>query len=384
MRKEISLLSCLALIVSCSGTTPANKGNGAGGALGVGGNNGGNTGGALSSGGSSGTSVSSGGIVGTGGNVSTGGSLGTGGNSTGSGGRQGTGGNSTGSGGILGNGGRQDAGVVLGAGGKQGSGGNIGSGGTAASDGGAVAVSCDRAGLQAAVDAYLAALQSADTTKMPLDASVKYTEVVSMATASKTTPMGSGLWQTALPVKFSRSLLDATGCETFTEIFITSGDHPYVLGTRLAIKGGKITEIYVLVTDSDDWNFDAAAYDTCSESEDWSPVPAANQSTREALIAAGEAYFKIFSDKSTVVPWGNPCYRLEGGKGCTPQMDKSSTSCNVGIPDNITFKNTHWVVDVDLNASVGITLFAGASPDSHMFRLVGGKIRYVHTLTIMN
>jgi hypothetical protein len=75
--------------------------------------------------------------------------------------------------------------------------------------------------------------------------------------------------------------------------------------------------------------------------------------------------------------------RLEGGKGCTPSMDKSSTSCNVGIPSGITFKNTHWVVDVDLNAVVGVTLFGGASPDSHMFRLVNGKLRYIHTITIM-
>jgi hypothetical protein len=143
-----------------------------------------------------------------------------------------------------------------------------------------------------------------------------------------------------------------------------------------------------LATDSDDWNFDATAYDTRFESEDWSPVAPANQSTREQLIAAGQAYFDVFSDKSTQVPWGSPCYRLEGGKGCTPTMDKASTRCNVGIPDGITFKSTHWVVDVDLNAVVlnavvGITLFAGASPDSHMFRLVNGKIRYVHTLTLM-
>lgn len=41
----------------------------------------------------------------------------------------------------------------------------------------------------------------------------------------------------------------------------------------------------------------------------------------------------------------------------------------------------HWVVDVELNAAVGFTLFAGGSPDPHLFRLVDGKIRYVHTLT---
>ena len=83
------------------------------------------------------------------------------------------------------------------------------------------------------------------------------------------------------------------------------------------------------------------------------------------------------------MPWGNPCYRLEGGKGCTPQMDKASTSCNVGIPDGITFKDTSWVADPELNACVGVTKFGGANPDSHMFRLVDGKIRYVHTITVM-
>ena len=214
---------------------------------------------------------------------------------------------------------------------------------------------CDRAGLQAAVDAYLAALQAADSSKMPLSSSVKYYEVATSSAWSKTTAIDSGLWKTALPVEFSRSLLDTTACLTFTEVFITSGSHPYVLGTKLTIKDGKITEIFTLVTDSDDWNFDATAYSTCSESEDWSVVPAAKQDTREECIAAGEAYFKIFSDKNAQVPWGNPCYRLEGGKGCTPQMDKASTSCNVGIPDGITFKDTSWVADTELNACVGVT-----------------------------
>jgi hypothetical protein len=393
MQKTVGWIGSCALVLACNssgggggqvnGGAPGTGGVIAtGGSIGAGGTA--SAGGTVASGGTigSGGTLSSGGVVGsggtavTGGTASAGGSLATGGTAT-SAGATGTGG--VGSGGALASGGATGAGGRTGAGGSTAAGGS--SGGTV--DSGTAAVGCDRAGLQAAVDSYLAALQSADTSKMPLAATVKYTEVTSMATANQTAAMGSGLWQTAWTVKFSRSLLDVTGCETFTEIFIPTGNHPYVLGTRLAVKNGQIVEIYTLATDSDDWNFDATAYDTCSESEDWGLVSAANQSPREDLIAAGEAYFKIFSDKSTVVPWGNPCYRLEGGKGCTPAMDKASTSCNVGIPDGITFKNTHWVVDVDLNAAVGLTLFGGASPDSHMFRLVGGKIRYIHTLTIM-
>lgn len=261
-----------------------------------------------------------------------------------------------------------------------------GEGGTAANGGASntqpAAVGCDRAGLQAAVDAYLVALTSKDTSKMPLSDGVKYTEIT--VARGSSVALGEGLWETAQPVSFSRSLLDVTGCETFTEVFITESSHPYVLGTRLALKDGKISEIYTIATDEDDWNFDAEAYATCSESEDWSVLPEASRSTREVLIAAGQAYFDIFSDKSTEVPWGNPCFRLEGGKGCTPQMANVSTTCNMGIPDDITFKDTHWVVDMDIGAVVGITLFAGASPDTHLFRLVDGKIRYIHTLTVMN
>jgi hypothetical protein len=244
-------------------------------------------------------------------------------------------------------------------------------------------VACTREGLQAAVDGYLAAQKAGSTASLPLASSVKYTENFKTTT--------TGIWLTALTISFQRSLLDVTACQTFSEVFVTEGDHKYVLGIRLAVQDGKISEMESIVTDSvlgsdgkvtsDDWNFDANAYQECSKSEDWSVVAAEKQSTREALIAAGEAYFKIFSDKATEVPWGTPCYRLEGGKGCTPAMDKASQSCNVGIPSGINFTKTHWVVDVDLNAAVGFTLFAGASPDTHLFRLVDGKIRYVHTLT---
>lgn len=39
------------------------------------------------------------------------------------------------------------------------------------------------------------------------------------------------------------------------------------------------------------------------------------------------------------------------------------------------------MVDVDVGGVVGLTLFYSASPDTHMFRVVKGKIVKVHTLT---
>ncbi len=217
---------------------------------------------------------------------------------------------------------------------------------------------------------------------MPLSPSATFTENF------KTTTMG--IWETPLVIAYRHDLLDTAACQTFSEVFVTEGSQQYVIGVRLALKDSQISELESIVTTgmvsgstitSKDWNFDAKAYLTCAKSEDWSVVPEANRNTREELIAAGEAYFKVFSDKATAVPWGTPCYRLEGGKGCTPAADKASQSCNVGVPDGINFKNTHWVVDLELNTAVGLTLFAGVDPDSHMFRLIDGKIRLVHTLT---
>jgi len=275
------------------------------------------------------------------------------------------------------------------------SGGSAGSGGkgtgtgtagspasSAGAGGGSATGSCTRASLTAAADAYQAAQTAGDKSKLPLSPAATFTE--NFKTTTK------GIWETALVVAYRHDLLDTFACQTFSEVYVTEGATQYVLGIRLAVKDSQITEIESIVTmgtvsgstiTSKDWNFDAKAYLTCAKSEDWSVVPEANRNTREQLIAAGEAYFMVFSDKETNVPWGTPCYRLEGGKGCTPAADKASQSCNVGVPDGINFKNTHWVVDLELNSAVGLTLFAGVDPDSHMFRLIDGKIVKVHTLT---
>jgi hypothetical protein len=267
-------------------------------------------------------------------------------------------------------------------GGSGASGGSAGAPASGGSGGAPASGSCTRDALQAMVATYSAAQTAGDKSKMPLSSSVKLTE--NMKTTTK------GIWETPLKIEFQRDFLDTTACQTFSEVIVPSGDTQYVLGIRLAVAGAEITEVESIVTmgtvsgstiTSKDWNFDAKAYMTCSKSEDWAVVPEASRSSREQLIAAGEAYFMDFSDKTTMVPWGMPCFRLEGGKGCTPAQDMASMTCNVGVPDGITFKNTHWVVDLELNTAIGLTLFAGADPDSHMFRLMDGKIRRVHTLT---
>jgi len=249
------------------------------------------------------------------------------------------------------------------------------SGASSAGAGGAGPVNpggCTREALNAAAESYVAAVVAGDPTKMTLATSATNVE------NTKTVAVAAGILKTALPVAFHRNLLDIEQCESFSEIIITEGGHPYVLGAHLKVSSGSISAIDVLVTDQDDWLFDAAAYLKYSKAEDWSLLPTDQQISRDALIAAANAYFDLFSDKTVRVPWGDPCTRLEGGKGYT------GTTCDVGVPSGITFANKHFVVDIPMGTSVGIVRFGGANglPDSHMFRVPGGKIRYVHTLTV--
>ena len=166
---------------------------------------------------------------------------------------------------------------------------------------------CTRADLQATVDSYIAAQKAGDVAKMAFAENVSFLENMSAVDKAK------GLWNTGLPIASSRSFLDATRCKTFTEIIVTEGDHPYVIGTRLYVDRGKVTRIDSLVTDKGDWLFNAHAYLKYSKAEDWTAPPQPGTVSAQELINAANSYLDLFSDKFVQVPWGRPCARLEGG-----------------------------------------------------------------------
>jgi hypothetical protein len=238
---------------------------------------------------------------------------------------------------------------------------------------------CTRMNLRAKVEEYLAALKKGTPSRMPLASQAKYIE------NRKEMPLGKGLWQTPLAIDFSRSLFDVETCETFTEIIHTSSSHPYVIGTRLKMQDDKIAEIESLVTDKDDWLFNAANYLKYSSQEAWDILPPAQRSDRQTLIKAANAYFDVFSDRSSTPPWGIPCARLEGGAYTNTKGDPNA-SCTGGPPLEGTLKivNRRFIVDLDMGTVVGLADFGAENgwPDTHAFRLENGKIRYVHTLTV--
>jgi len=231
---------------------------------------------------------------------------------------------------------------------------------------------CTRADLQSAVNSYIAAQRG--SASLPLAPSAKYVENTVESSFDK------GIVKTPLKIDFTRSLLDTEICETFTEVIVTDKSHPYVLGVRLKVANGRISELETLVTDADDWLFNADNYLKYSPVEDWGVIPAGSRDSRQTLIAAANAYFDVFDDNSVKVPWGTPCNRLEGG--IRTGRGLPDDSCNVGVPSGMKLTNRRFIADPETGSVVGFIRWPSSVPDSHLFRVEGGKLRFVHSLTV--
>ena len=240
---------------------------------------------------------------------------------------------------------------------------------------------CTRESLQAKVDSYIDALENGDATLMILTPDAKYIE------NRKEISFLEGVWIKPLVVDSHRTFIDTELCETYSEIICASGSHPYVIGTRLKIDGDKIAEVEALVTDEGDWLFNASTYLKYSPQENWNILPPEMRSDRATLIRVANAYFDVFKDPSTAgnVPWNIPCARLEGGIYSNPE-NKPDASCTGGPPleGSVDIVNRRFIVDVDKGTVIGLANFGDENgwPDSHIFRIENGKLRYIHTLTV--
>ena len=242
-------------------------------------------------------------------------------------------------------------------------------------------ISCTREGLQRAVALYIAAQSTGDTSGMPLANGLGYMENVARA------DINNGLIKKPMKIDHQRSLLDTATCQTFTEVIVTDKANPYVLGTRLRVNHDKIVEIEILWTTTGYWLFNADNYLKYSSAENWETIPENSRDTRDTLVAAANAYLDAFLEqKKDLVPWGYPCQRTEGGM-YTGKGDPKD-SCDVGVPSGVNISNRRFVVDATIGSVVVFCTFGAGSvnggsgaPDTHLFRVENGKLRYVHTLT---
>jgi len=242
-------------------------------------------------------------------------------------------------------------------------------------------ISWSREGLQRAVDLYIAAQTKGDTAGMPLATGLGYMENAAIA------DMNNGMIRKPMKIDHHRSLLDTATCQTFTEVIVTNKENPYVLGTRLRVNHDKIAEIEILWTTTGYWLFNADNYLKYSSTENWDTIPANQRDTRDTLVAAANAYLDAFLEqKKDLVPWGYPCNRTEGG--AHTGNGSPTDSCDVGVPSGVNIANRRFVVDTTIGAVVAFCTFGAGNvnggsgaPDTHLFRVENGKLRYVHTLT---
>ncbi len=236
-------------------------------------------------------------------------------------------------------------------------------------------VACTRDGLQAATNLYLEAQSKGDTSGLPLATGLAYIENMQVV------DIKTGVIQKPLKIDFHRTLIDPATCQTFTEVIVTDKTHPYLLGTRLRVNHDKIAEIESMVTQQGDWLFNADNYYKWSPTEDWGVIPPDQRDTRDTLVAAANAYLDAFLEKKLdLVPWGYPCERTEGGIRTGKGLP--TDSCTVGVPAGVNIVARRFIVDETIGAVVAFCNFGvGGLPDTHLFRVEHGKLRYVHTLT---
>ncbi|KAK3358279.1 hypothetical protein B0T24DRAFT_644758 [Lasiosphaeria ovina] len=156
-----------------------------------------------------------------------------------------------------------------------------------------------------------------------------------------------------------------------TNLISTDAASPYVIGTQIHHgANNKVTLIDSVASTTNSWIFDAKKTLQYVLQETWDPIPVGKQDKREVIQAAGDAYLDMWLEGSAYT-----------GKG------KPDDSCKPGIPSNShQAPNTHrrYVIDESMGSVNILCVWEHMmmAADSHEFGLEGGKLRYVHTLTV--
>jgi len=245
---------------------------------------------------------------------------------------------------------------------------------------------CSRKTLEQVSDAYVKAQSSGDAKKL------RFAKGASYAENDKAMDVSQGVLAAPLKVDFTRSLHDTTQCIAFTELVAATDPHPYVIHTRMeADDKGAVKKMESVVTDAGDWVFGAAEHLAVTRTEKWDEIPKDKRDTRAVIQAAADAYLDNWGNPELPVPHGTPCARLEGRIN-TATKNPAGNTCDMGaFPQKLKVGNRRYLIDENFGAVVifhsfpwldaGIPVDPG-TPASQMFRVEGGKNRYIHEVTV--
>ncbi|MFH0758417.1 MAG: hypothetical protein V2B15_14110 [Bacteroidota bacterium] len=166
----------------------------------------------------------------------------------------------------------------------------------------------DRQDLVVLMDQYLEALAKNDPSGLPLASDVKLVE------NTQVTPVGEGLWKTATagPTDFRIYVADPVEGEVGF-IGVLEEDHkPTILGARIKVVKGSITEIDHLVVHSGDRPLHPNMQKVRTGFLE--PVKAEERVPREKMLEIANSYYEaIIQDNGVIAPFADDCQRRENG-----------------------------------------------------------------------
>ncbi|KAF2714950.1 hypothetical protein K504DRAFT_366110 [Pleomassaria siparia CBS 279.74] len=240
------------------------------------------------------------------------------------------------------------------------------------------AAECSRDGLLTAASTYLSAQTSGKITDLKLASNFTYQQ------NNKVSDIAKGLLSTAYKIDLNRSTADIVACASYTMWISSSGTKPYVVGTQIRHRDNNTLEIAMIDTiaaTTGDLFFNAKDTQKYIAAEDWTSLPAASRPSRDLLRKAGDAYLDMWTDATAAdkIPWGTDCERVEGSrltKPCGGQLPHGGSAKPNGM--------RRYVIDQEMGSVDVLCQFdsLGNLPDSHEIRVVDGKVKYVHTITV--
>jgi hypothetical protein len=181
---------------------------------------------------------------------------------------------------------------------------------------GPIPVNCDRACLEGLVDQYLNALVAHDPKRLPLAADVKYTE------QDQVMDVGDGFWGTVTAVGgYRHCFADPVEAQIGCMVTMREGDHSLIMGLRLRVQLGRITEIETTYyRQGGGGPNNMAGLDASKPESLWfDTIPAEKRASRQQLIATANMYFAGLenNDGKGVYPFTDDCNRMENGVNTT-------------------------------------------------------------------
>ncbi len=180
----------------------------------------------------------------------------------------------------------------------------------------AVKLPCERACMEDLADRFMKALAAHDPQSLPLAGTVRYTEM------GQELELGDGLWGTASAVGAYRHVFaDPAGGQIGMFATMKENGKPFVMGARLKLELGRITEIEIALYRSGSgpaWN-DAGVLkleQMARPKNLWlASVPPAQRLSRQELVAVANSYFDGLqrNDGKGNYPFTDDCDRLENG-----------------------------------------------------------------------